>query len=270
MRTEGFSAVTQPPARPPPPGKRQLSQDMLSRTACIEATVSKAVKRQSVESIAFDWAAEAQRIRTSTPPEYGRPEAEEPAEAAGGSTGGGAAAQAAQAASADSLYVLTGSSHWQTATAGERREVVLAFGSNRSLREVRGMCMALAHGIGAWRSMCMACMCMARVQLRGARLCPQPDVYPGCTTLPASRHTTVLPTYLPTYLPRRGLRTRVSTMPSPRPGARRYRPTALWSGSTSRVTPWARAGCARLPLRCASTAAYASSRSATSGCATPP
>ena len=158
VRMEGVCAAIEPPARPPaarppPPGKRQLSQDLLSRAACIEGTVSKAVRRQSAESIAFDWAAEAQRIRTSTPPEYGRPEAEEAAEAAGGSAGGGAAAQAAQAASAahaDSLYVLTGSSHWQTATVRERREVVLAFGSNRSLREVRGVCMAFAHGICAW------------------------------------------------------------------------------------------------------------------------
>ena len=154
VRMEGVCAAMQPPARPharpPPPGKRQLSQDLLSRAACIEGTVSKAVRRQSAESIAFDWAAEAQRIRTSTPPEYGRPEAAEAAEAAGGSAGGGAAAQAAQAARADSLYVVTGSSHWQTATVGERREVVLAFGSNRSLREVRGVCMAFAHGICAW------------------------------------------------------------------------------------------------------------------------
>ena len=167
VRMEGVCAAIEPPARPPaarppPPGKRQLSQDLLSRAACIEGTVSKAVRRQSAESIAFDWAAEAQRIRTSTPPEYGRPEAAEAAEAAGGSAGGGAAAQAAQAASAahaDSLYVLTGSSHWQTATVRERREVVLAFGSNRSLREVPGLCLACAWAWAwacAWRSMCMA------------------------------------------------------------------------------------------------------------------
>ena len=173
------------------------------------------------------------------------------------------AAQAASAASADSLYVLTGSSHWQTATVGERREVVLAFGSNRSLREVQGMCMAFAHGVACAWHVCTAMRCSFLVRNRVAH--PLGCMHDDAPCI-APHHRA---TYLPTYLPRRGLRTRVSTMPSPRPGARRCRPTAHWSGSTSRVTPWARAGCARLPLRCASTAAYASSRSAASGYATP-
>ena len=157
LRTEGGSAASAAPARPPPPGKRRLSQEMLARAACIEGTVAKAVRRQSAESIAFDWLAEAERIRTSTPPEYGRPEADEAGEEAGAARG----SAAAQAAQAESLYVLTGCSHWQSATARERRELVLAFGSNRSLREVQGM----AHGTAPCPCPC-PCPCPAHAHAR--------------------------------------------------------------------------------------------------------